>query len=97
MINDIKWVQAQRKATDWRQAVEIATRPLVAYGAAQPCYVNGIIENTLNWLLLCVSATDANAHILTIQRISQFIDSPQRLTAVGNASTDDALFALVSG
>ncbi|MFL4699927.1 SgcA family PTS sugar transporter subunit IIA, partial [Escherichia coli] len=39
----------------------------------------------------------ANAHILTIQRISQFIDSPQRLTAVGNASTDDALFALVSG
>lgn len=31
MINDIKWVQAQRKATDWRQAVEIATRPLVAY------------------------------------------------------------------
>ena len=143
MINDIKWVQAQRKATDWRQAVEIATRPLVAYGAAQPCYVNGIIENTLNWgpyyliapgialpharpeqganynqvsittlrtpvafgneecdpvwLLLCVSATDANAHILTIQRISQFIDSPQRLTAEGNASTDDALFALVSG
>ncbi|MCV4795839.1 SgcA family PTS sugar transporter subunit IIA, partial [Escherichia coli] len=109
-------VQAQREATDWRQAVEIATRPLVAYGAAQPCYVNGIIENTLNWgpyyliapgialpharpeqganynqvsittlrtpvafgneecdpvwLLLCVSATDANAHILTIQRIS---------------------------
>lgn len=49
MINDIKWVQAQREATDWRQAVEIATRPLVAYGAAQPCYVNGIIENTLNW------------------------------------------------
>lgn len=128
MINDIKWVQAQREATDWRQAVEIATRPLVAYGAAQPCYVNGIIENTLNWgpyyliapgialpharpeqganynqvsittlrtpvafgneecdpvwLLLCVSATDANAHILTIQRISQFIDSPQRLAAV---------------
>ncbi|MHB7144928.1 SgcA family PTS sugar transporter subunit IIA, partial [Escherichia coli] len=39
----------------------------------------------------------ANAHILTIQRISQFIDSPQRLAAVGNASTDDALFALVSG
>lgn len=35
MINDIKWVQAQREATDWRQAVEIATRPLVAYGAAQ--------------------------------------------------------------
>ncbi|HFD2837313.1 TPA: SgcA family PTS sugar transporter subunit IIA [Escherichia coli] len=143
MINDIKWVQAQREATDWRQAVEIATRPLVAYGAAQPCYVNGIIENTLNWgpyyliapgialpharpeqganynqvsittlrtpvafgneecdpvwLLLCVSATDVNAHILTIQRISQFIDSPQRLAAVGNASTDDALFALVSG
>ncbi|RIB41144.1 PTS sugar transporter subunit IIA, partial [Escherichia coli] len=26
-----------------------------------------------------------------------FIDSPQRLAAVGNASTDDALFALVSG
>ncbi|MEN1613755.1 PTS sugar transporter subunit IIA, partial [Pseudomonas aeruginosa] len=49
------------------------------------------------WLLLCVSATDANAHILTIQRISQVIDSPQRLAAVGNASTDDALFALVSG
>ena len=52
MINDIKWVQAQREATDWRQAVEIATRPLVAYGAAQPCYVNGIIENTLTGALL---------------------------------------------
>lgn len=36
MINDIKWVQAQREATDWRQAVEIATRPLVAYGALTP-------------------------------------------------------------
>ena len=41
MINDIKWVQAQREATDWRQAVEIATRPLVAYGAAQPCTLMG--------------------------------------------------------
>lgn len=28
MINDIKWVQAQREATDWRQAVEIATRQI---------------------------------------------------------------------
>ena len=143
MINDLNWVQAQREAADWQQAIEIATRPLIAFGAAQPGYVNGIIENTLNWgpyyliapgialpharpeqganfnqvsittlstpvafgheecdpvwLLFCVSATDANAHILTIQRISQFIDSPQRLAAVRDARTDETLFALVSG
>ena len=50
------------------------------------------------WLLLCVSATDANAHILTIQRIiSQFIDSPERLAAVRHAQTDAALFAQITG
>ncbi|WP_336220302.1 SgcA family PTS sugar transporter subunit IIA [Citrobacter amalonaticus] len=143
MINDVKWVQAQREAKDWREAVAIAARPLVAFGAAQPGYVDGIIDNTLNWgpyyliapgialpharpeqganynqvsittlstpvcfgneecdpvwLLLCVSATDANAHIHTIQRISQFIDSPERLAAVREAASDDALFARVSG
>lgn len=143
MINDVKWVQAQREAKDWRQAVEIAARPLITFGAAQPGYVAGIIDNTQNWgpyyliapgialpharpeqganrnqvsittlktpvafgheecdpvwLLLCVSATDANAHILTIQRISQFIDSPGRLAAVRQAQTDAALFAQVCG
>ncbi|WP_044327437.1 PTS sugar transporter subunit IIA, partial [Citrobacter amalonaticus] len=49
MINDVKWVQAQRDAKDWRQAVEIAARPLITFGAAQPDYVDGIIDNTLNW------------------------------------------------
>ena len=91
MINDIKWVQAQREpeqGANYNQVSITTLRTPVAFGNEECDPV---------WLLLCVSATDANAHILTIQRISQFIDSPQRLAAVGNASTDDALFALVSG
>ncbi|MCB7133267.1 SgcA family PTS sugar transporter subunit IIA, partial [Salmonella enterica subsp. enterica serovar Hillegersberg] len=47
MINDVKWVQAQRHASDWRHALDIAVRPLITFGAAAPCYLDGIIENTL--------------------------------------------------
>lgn len=49
MINDVKWVQAQRHASDWRHALDIAVRPLITFGAAAPCYLDGIIENTLKW------------------------------------------------
>lgn len=45
MINDVKWVQAQRHASDWRHALDIAVRPLITFGAAAPCYLDGIIEN----------------------------------------------------
>lgn len=44
MINDVKWVQAQRHASDWRHALDIAVRPLITFGAAAPCYLDGIIE-----------------------------------------------------
>lgn len=36
MINDVKWVQAQRHASDWRHALDIAVRPLITFGAAAP-------------------------------------------------------------
>lgn len=49
MINDVKWVQAQRHANDWRHALDIAVRPLITFGAAAPSYLDGIIENTLKW------------------------------------------------
>ncbi|EBW4528377.1 PTS sugar transporter subunit IIA, partial [Salmonella enterica subsp. enterica serovar Rissen] len=49
MINDVKWIQAQRHASDWRHALDIAVRPLITFGAAAPCYLDGIIENTLKW------------------------------------------------
>lgn len=48
MINDVKWVQAQRHASDWRHALDIAVRPLITFGAAAPA-TDGIIENTLKW------------------------------------------------
>ncbi|EBX1464696.1 PTS sugar transporter subunit IIA [Salmonella enterica subsp. salamae] len=139
MINDVKWVQAQRHANDWRHALDIAVRPLITFGAAAPCYLDGIIENTLKWgpyyliapgialpharpeqganhnqmsvttlstpvafgnvdcdpiwLLLCASATDAEAHIRTIQRISQWLDSPGSVALLQDAPNDAALFA----
>lgn len=142
MINDVKWAQARRHANNWQQAIDIAVRPLIQFGAAQPQYRDGIIENTLSWgpyyliapgialpharpeqganhnqitvttlsnpvtfgnedcdpvwLLLCASATDANEHIRMIQRISQLIDSPKMLTALREAQTDKALYALMA-
>jgi PTS system galactitol-specific IIA component len=142
MINDVKWVQAQRSASDWIQALEIAVRPLIDEGAAQPAYLQGIIDNTRSWgpyyllapgialpharpeqganrnqvcittltapvafgheecdpvwLLLCASATDADAHIRTIQQISLLIDDTQRLTAMRHARSDAALLAILS-
>ncbi|MFD1803159.1 PTS sugar transporter subunit IIA [Mixta tenebrionis] len=141
MINDMKWVQARREAQEWRQALEIATRPLIAFGAAEPVYLQGIIDNTLSWgpyyllapgialpharpeqganhnqicvttlatpvafgheecdpvwLLISASATDADAHIRTIQRISELIDSPERVAALRQAQTDEALYRLL--
>ena len=49
MLNDVKWVQACRDATDWREALAIAIEPLIRHGAAQAAYLNGVIENTLAW------------------------------------------------
>ncbi|EHQ1753641.1 PTS sugar transporter subunit IIA, partial [Salmonella enterica subsp. enterica serovar Hartford] len=45
------------------------------------------------WLLLCASATDAEAHIRTIQRISQWLDSPESVAMLQDAPNDVALFA----
>ncbi|EIA2187812.1 PTS sugar transporter subunit IIA, partial [Salmonella enterica] len=45
------------------------------------------------WLLLCASATDAEAHIRTIQRISQWLDSPESVAMLQDAPNDAALFA----
>ncbi len=46
------------------------------------------------WLLLCASATDAEGyHIRTIQRISQWLDSPKSVAMLQDAPNDAALFA----
>ncbi|EPF2086073.1 SgcA family PTS sugar transporter subunit IIA, partial [Salmonella enterica] len=45
------------------------------------------------WLLLCASATDAEAHIRTIQRISQWLDSTESVAMLQDAPNDAALFA----
>lgn len=142
MINDVKWIQARRHANNWQQAIDIAAGPLIQFGAAQSQYIEGIIENTLNWgpyyliapgvalpharpeqganhnqitvttlstpvtfgnedcdpvwLLLCASATDADEHIRIIQQICQLIDSPEMLTALREAQTDETLYALIA-
>ncbi|EHH1751348.1 hypothetical protein J7H08_000492 [Salmonella enterica] len=67
MINDVKWVQAQRHASDWRHALDIAVRPLITFGAAAP--------------------------FRTIQRISQWLDSPESVAMLQDAPNDAALFA----
>ncbi|WP_300003843.1 PTS sugar transporter subunit IIA [uncultured Cedecea sp.] len=142
MINDVKWIQARRHAKNWQQAIDIAAHPLILFGAAQPQYLDGIIENTLSWgpyyliapgvalpharpeqganhnqitvttlstpvefghedcdpvwLLLCVSAIDANEHIKIIQKISQLIDSPEILITLREAQTDEDLYSLIA-
>lgn len=69
MINDVKWVQAQRHASDWRHALDIAVRPLITFGAAAPCYLDGIIENTLKWwAILSYRAGDCAAPCQTRAR-----------------------------
>lgn len=68
MINDVKWVQAQRHASDWRHALDIAVRPLITFGAAAPCYLDGIIENTLKWGPLSYRAGDCAAPCQTRAR-----------------------------
>ncbi|VEB59282.1 Sugar Specific PTS Enzyme II [Salmonella enterica subsp. enterica] len=39
------------------------------------------------------AATDAEAHIRTIQRISQWLDSPESVAMLQDAPNDAALFA----
>ncbi|ELX8377873.1 PTS sugar transporter subunit IIA [Providencia vermicola] len=49
MIDDAKWIQINQVATDWKEALSIACRPLIRYGAAEPNYLQGIIKNTQSW------------------------------------------------
>ncbi|MDA3134976.1 PTS sugar transporter subunit IIA [Atlantibacter subterraneus] len=141
MLNDVKWVQACRNATDWREALAIAIEPLIRHGAAQAAYLDGVIENTLAWgpyyvvapgialpharpeqgamhnqiavttlqqpvtfgheecdpvwLLIALTATDANRHIATIQRISQWLGDEAFITALRHADDDSALYQLL--
>ncbi|WP_312982815.1 PTS sugar transporter subunit IIA [Atlantibacter sp.] len=141
MLNDVKWVQACRKAADWREAVAIAVDPLIVYGSAQAAYLEGVITNTLAWgpyyvvapgialpharpeqgaihnqiavttlqqpvtfghedcdpvwLLIALSATDAERHIATIQRISQWLGDDAFIAALRQAKDDRALFQLL--
>lgn len=48
MINDVKWVQAQRHASDWRHALDIAVRPLITFGAAAPATWTVLLRTPLN-------------------------------------------------
>ncbi|MCW2253977.1 mannitol/fructose-specific phosphotransferase system IIA component (Ntr-type) [Providencia alcalifaciens] len=49
MIDDVKWIQINQVAKDWKDAIAIACTPLITHGAAEPRYLQGIIENTKNW------------------------------------------------
>ncbi len=46
MINDVKWIQAQRHASDWRRAGY--RRPLITFGAAAPAARTVLLRTPLN-------------------------------------------------
>lgn len=82
--------------------------PGVALPHARPeqgAKANGIAVTTLDqpvcfghedcdpvWLLFALSATDANAHLATIQRISALLDDSRLLAQLREARTDSELF-----
>ena len=41
-------IQVNAQANDWKQAVQIATQPLIENGAVEPRYLDKIIEGTKN-------------------------------------------------
>ncbi|HGM5491735.1 TPA: PTS sugar transporter subunit IIA [Serratia fonticola] len=47
------------------------------------------------WLLIALSAADANTHLATIQRISALLADDQLLVQLQRATTDSQLFQLV--
>ncbi len=49
MIDDAKWIQTNQLADNWQDALTIACEPLITYGAAEPRYLQGIIDNTKSW------------------------------------------------
>ncbi|QBH98732.1 PTS sugar transporter subunit IIA [Limnobaculum zhutongyuii] len=141
MIVDCKAAQALRHAESWEEAVALAATPLIELGYAKIEYIQGIIDNTLEygpyyliapgialpharpeqgairngvafttlsqpvnfdhdecdliWLLICVSATDAEQHIKTIQTIASLLDNSALITQIQQARSDDELYRLV--
>ncbi|TQI78595.1 PTS system unknown substrate IIA component (Gat family) [Serratia fonticola] len=85
--------------------------PGVALPHARPeqgVLANGIAVTTLEspvnfghedgdpiWLLIALSATDANAHLATLQRISSLLEDGELLTQLQQAKTDSQLFHLL--
>lgn len=47
------------------------------------------------WLIIALSATDANAHLATLQRITTLLDDGELLTHLQQATTDNELFQLI--
>lgn len=47
------------------------------------------------WLVIALSATDANAHLATIQSITTLLDDGELLTRLRQAKTDHELFQLI--
>ncbi|MCD1125762.1 PTS sugar transporter subunit IIA [Jinshanibacter sp. LJY008] len=141
MIEDCKTTQASRHAESWREAVALAATPLIELGYAKAEYIQGIIDNTLEygpyyliapgialpharpeqgairngvafttlsqpvsfghddcdriWLLICVSATDAEQHIKTIQTIASLLDNSVLIAQIQQAKSDDELYRLL--
>ncbi len=48
------------------------------------------------WLLICVSATDAEQHIKTIQAIASLLDNSVLITQIQQARNDNELYRLLA-
>ncbi|MBK5142555.1 PTS sugar transporter subunit IIA [Budviciaceae bacterium BWR-B9] len=141
MIEDCKTTQASRHVESWREAVALAATPLIELGYVKTEYIQGIIDNTLEygpyyliapgialpharpqqgalrngvafttlsqpvsfghdecdpiWLLICVSATDAEQHIKTIQTIVSLLDDSALIAEIQKAKSDNQLYQLL--
>ncbi|AWH89968.1 PTS sugar transporter subunit IIA [Limnobaculum parvum] len=141
MIEDGKATQASRHVESWREAVALAATPLIELGYAKIEYIQGIIDNTLEygpyyliapgialpharpeqgairngvafttlsqpvsfgheecdpiWLLICVSATDAEQHIKTIQAIASLLDNSALIAQMQQAKSDEQLYRVL--
>lgn len=142
LIPHSRLVQANKHATDWQQALDIALMPLYTSGHTTAEYCQGVIDNTLTWgpyyivapgvalpharpeqgaiangiavttldepvrfghedcdpvwLLFALCATDASAHLTTIQRISAMLDDGDLLARLRAAQTDAQLLSLLN-
>jgi len=142
LILHSRLAQARKRATDWRQALEVALGPLHSTGYTRAGYCQGVIDNTLEWgpyyivapgvalpharpeqgakangiavttleepvyfghedcdpvwLLFALCATDASAHLATIQRISALLADEDLLAQLREAHTDTHLLSLLN-